>query len=214
MIKRLALLALVLVVMSAFAASAEITWTVDATASGGDINNMTPGDTVTIDVTLRSDGVTIFGVGGAAYGYDLGAIAIAPGGLTSSSALNQVCVPSAGCFGGLESSQEIAQDGPTEIQFFNAVSTTGSTFTGEIDEGVVTGVSGDPQFHLVFTVNETTSINIGDGGEGDGALGTGGLPLMSNNAVVNVTIPEPGAVVSSLAALGTAFAVVGFRRRS
>ena len=39
---------------AASAASAAVSYTVDATASGGDLNNMMPGDTLTLDITMRS----------------------------------------------------------------------------------------------------------------------------------------------------------------
>ncbi|MBJ22952.1 MAG: hypothetical protein CL933_26375, partial [Deltaproteobacteria bacterium] len=57
------------ILLLASSANAALTWTATATASGGDINNMLDGDTLTIDITLRSDAEGVYGFGGAAYGY-------------------------------------------------------------------------------------------------------------------------------------------------
>ena len=56
---------------SAGTASADVTWTVDA-SSTGDLNAAQAGDVITIDITLRSDGTSVFGVGGSIYGADIG----------------------------------------------------------------------------------------------------------------------------------------------
>ncbi|MBJ20284.1 MAG: hypothetical protein CL933_12815 [Deltaproteobacteria bacterium] len=210
---RMALLALSLVVMFASAASAELTWTATATASGGDINNMTPGDTVTIDITLRSDAEGVYGFGGAAYGYDLESVTL--DGANSYGAvnvLNTICVAGPMCFGGM--TDQLAGNQPVvqgaEVQFFNGVSITPVTGTGAADEqSNVPGFAvGDGQFRLTFTVHANSTIQIGDGGSGDGAIGNGGASLASNNTSVAFSvIPEPATALLmglGLAGLGLA----------
>ena len=210
---RMALLALSLVVMFASAASAELTWTATATASGGDINNMTPGDTLTIDITLRSDAEGVFGFGGAAYGYDPGSVTLdGPNSYGAPNVLNTVCVAGPMCFGGM--TDQLAGNQPVvqgaEVQFFNGVSITAVNGTGAADEqSNVPGFAvGDGQFRLAFTVHASSTIQIGDGGSGDGAIGDGGASLASNNtSVAFAVIPEPGTALLmglGLAGLGLA----------
>ena len=205
------------ILLLASSANAALTWTATATASGGDINNMLDGDTLTIDITLRSDAEGVYGFGGAAYGYDPGSVILdGPNSYGAVNALNSICFGGM-CFGGM--TDQLAGNQPVvqgaEVQFFNGVSITAVTGTGAADEvSNVPGFAvGDGQFRLTFSVDATTTIQIGDGGSGDGAIGNGGLPLASNNTSVTVTVPEPTAIASSLAALGSVFAVVGLRRR-
>ena len=51
-------------------ASAAVTSSVIANAEGGDIDNMSPGETVTLDIFIRSDGEAVFGLGASVFGYD------------------------------------------------------------------------------------------------------------------------------------------------
>ena len=153
----------------ASAASAEVTYTASASSSGGPLSALNPGDLVTVDITLRSDGELAFGVGGSAIGYDE-AVASYSSGTAVSDVLVQVCVASLGCFGGVDNSA-IAGAGPQlslanplgpEVQYLNAASTGGSAFTGATDEGV-DGVPGSAQFQLVFEASGagTTTIEFG-----------------------------------------------------
>jgi hypothetical protein len=204
------------ILLLASSANAALTWTATATASGGDINNMLDGDTLTIDITLRSD-AAVYGFGGAAYGYDPGSVTLdGANSYGAVNALNAMCFGGT-CYGGM--ADQLAGHQPlvqgAEVQFFNGVSVTAINGTGAADEqsNVPGFAAGDGQFRLAFTVHSSSTIQIGDGGSGDGAIGNGGLPLASNNTSVTVTVPEPTAIASSLAALGSVFAVVGLRRR-
>ena len=82
MIRVLALLWIAILAssLSPVAAQAAITWTVDATASGGDLNNMSSGDTLLIDITVRSDGEAVTSIGGSVYGFTVGDDAFLVGG--------------------------------------------------------------------------------------------------------------------------------------
>ena len=201
------------ILLLASSANAALTWTATATASGGDINNMLDGDTLTIDITLRSDAEGVYGFGGAAYGYDPGSVTLdGANSYGAPNVLNTVCVPAAGCFGGM--TDQLAGNQPVvqgaEVQFFNGVSITPVTGTGAADEqSNVPGFAvGDGQFRLAFTVHSSSTIQIGDGGSGDGAIGNGGASLASNNTSVAFSvIPEPGTALLmglGLAGLGLA----------
>ncbi len=224
MMKRVALIASLLlasVVMSASFANAAVTFTVDATASGGDLLEMQVGDTLTIDVTWRSDadvsGETVFGIGAAVFGYAPGSLSLVEGTTSLATLVFIATGPGTG-FGGVDSTQALDERPDSanaiETQFFNGLSLVGTSETGENDLGTLTGVAGDAHAQLIFTVNASTDIGIGaDLDFGDAIVGDGGLLLVANNALITVIVPEPGAIASSLAALGSVFAVVGIRRR-
>ena len=223
MLIRVALIASMLVLATSLA-SAEVTFTAATSVdSGNPITALAPGDVVTIDVTLRSDGEGTLAIGAAASGYD-SAVASFSGGQTSAAVLVQVCIPAAGCFGGISNvaaNIPLAQaTDPVEgnfVQFLTAVSLAENLFTGETDPGIATGVAGDAQFRLTFTAEGPgdTPITIGAiDGLGNALVLVGGADGVSNNTVVTLTVPEPGEIASSLAALGSVFAVVAVRRRA
>jgi hypothetical protein len=105
------------------------------------------------------------------------------------------------------------------VQFATGASVTGVATTGTVDEGV-DGVGGSAQFQLVFTVpaaapDGSTTITLGSVPlYGNATIGAGGDILVTNNASVTLTVPEPAAIASSLAALGSVFGVVAIRRRA
>ena len=206
---------------SAGTASADVTWTVDA-SSTGDLNAAQAGDVITIDITLRSDGISVFGVGGSIYGADIGAGAVTlSGGTTSSAALVQFAQGPGTGFRGLDSTQLVALDpagGSAGIQFFNGVSISGTPATGAADISPLTSAPGGPQFQVVVEVASGLAegeytLNVGAGHPTDGAVGNGGAALGTTEGSVVFTVPEPGTIASSLAAMGTVLGVVGLRRR-
>jgi hypothetical protein len=224
MMKRVALITSLLlasVVMSASFANAAVTFSVVATASGGDLLAMEVGDTLTLDVTWRSDadvsGENVFAIGAAVFGYEPGSLSLVEGTTSTASLVQIATTPGAG-FGGLDSVQ-LPDERPDsanaiETQFFNGLSTTGTPATGAADLSPVDETIGGPQAQLIYTVNATTDFGVGASMEfGDAVVGDGGAFLDANNAMISIVVPEPGAVASSLAALGSVFAVIGIRRR-
>jgi hypothetical protein len=185
------------------------------------IGGSSPASTLTIDITLRSDadvsGETVFGVGGAAFGYDE-SVASYQGGTAASDVLVQVCVAALGCFGGVDNGV-IAGAGPAlslanplgpEVQFLNAASTGRSAFSGALDEGV-NGAAGSAQFQLVFQAGPagSTTIELGASTDyGDALILSGGALGVTNSAFVTLTvIPEPGtALLMGLGLAGLASA--------
>ena len=217
MMKRVALIASLFLVMSASYANAEVTYTVETTTGNGNpLNAMDMGETLTIDVFLRSDGEAVFGLGASVFGYD-GALTYVSG-TTSETFLNQAATGPGTGFGGLPNT--LGSD-PTEtpfendeIQFLNGISPSGTPATGADDISPIDQMAGGAHARMVFTVNETVTFTVGTSSDyADAVIGNGGAELAVNNSVIAVTVPEPGTIVSSMAALGSVFAVVGLRRR-
>ena len=78
----------------------------------------------------------------------------------------------------------------------------------------VTDEAGGPHAQLVFTVNESVTFGVGTSADfADAVIGPGGVTLDVTNVLIAVTVPEPGTIVSSMAALASVFAVVGLRRK-
>ncbi len=226
MMKRTALLASLIGIVAFGAtstANAAVTFTASTTVSSGNpLTALAPGDVVTIEVELRSDGEQAFGLGGAATGYDSSLLEFTSG-QTVTGALAAVCTGGS-CFGGIDNSIVTIEEstanplGP-EVQFFNGVSTSGTTNTGDIDLGY-NGVEGDPQFQLVFTVpagagDGTFDLTLGALEEyGDALIITGGARGTSNNAVLTLTVPEPQAYAAGLVGIGSVILAIRMRRRS
>lgn len=220
MMKRVALLAS-LVVMSASVAVADVTWTTNVTTSlGSPLSAVQVGETITIDVTLRSD-ASLFGLGGAAFGYDTGIVSLNSGSLSAAVVVQVATGPGTG-FGGItnQTLSLVQSNGPApllgEVQFMNGVDLAGTPATGAVDQGIITGVAGDPQFRLIMNAvaTGTTTVTIGTSAEyGDAVVLAGGAFGASTDSPVVITVPEPAAIASSVAALASVFAVVGIRRR-
>jgi hypothetical protein len=197
-------------------AGAAATFSATATPSANTILTLVPSDTVTIDITMLSDGSSVFGLGVSAVGYDPAVASFASGSIPAN-VLNAICVGPGTCFGGLANATTTAAEsslnvpGLPEVQLFNGVAVVAVTGTGAADQGVITGVAGDAQFQIVFTAVAagTTSITIGaNAAYGDEILGTGGVAAAATNAVVTLTvIPEPGtALLMGLGLAGLASA--------
>ena len=184
------------------------------------LSALSVGDTVTIDVTLGSTG-GVFGLGVSAIDFD--PVVSFSSGTVPANVLNSICVAPGTCFGGLPNTTAAASVGSAnvpglpEVQLFNGVSTVAVDGDGASDQGVITLTEGDPQFRIVFTAAEegSTTIIIGaNSAYGDNVVGAGGSLLNSTNAEITLTVPEPAAMASSLAALGSVLGVVAIRRRA
>jgi hypothetical protein len=206
---------------AASVAGAAVTFSaVASSGSGNALSALEPGDVVTVDITLRSDGEGTLAVGAAASGYDRNVVSF-DSGQAASAVMVQVCIPAVGCFGGIGNvaanlplAEAVDATAGPFVQFLTAVSLTSNTFTGASDPGVVTGVAGDAQFRLIFNADAAgvTQLNIGAFPEfGNAVVLAGGGDGVSNNTVVNLTvIPEPGTAL--LMGLGLAGLAAAGRR--
>jgi hypothetical protein len=217
----ISVLATAAMILSASAAFAQATWSVDAfTSDGSPVAAPNPGTQIILDITLRTTDFAL-GIAGSVNDYDTSILRLdAASSIIPTSVLNAICVAPGSCFGGLVNQvggaitfQERAVGPGVEAEFLAAVATSPAGGTGTLDQGAVTGVAGDPQFRIVFDVLAPgmTTLQIGTYAEYlDGYTGT--ASDVSNNTTLTIgVIPEPGTAL--LMGLGLA-ALAGAGRRS
>ena len=206
---------LIVTLASLFAAStafASSTWTVTATASGGDINAMAIGDTLTLAVKLETSApLEMIATAGSVNNYDTAIVSLVAGQTVPLNLLYGVIIPGAGSFNGitnLESGvRDTSNEGPgQEDTFLSALSTSGSGGDGTAE---------DPQFTIVYNVigTGTTTLRVGTFADYADAY-SGASDNIVNNTEVTITVPEPTSVAASLAGLASVFGVVAVRRRA
>jgi len=234
---RLVLVALVHCLFLATTANAVVVFNATTTVTGGrPLNGVQVGDTITIDIRMSNPtAVPIFGVGAGVQGWNdsfvdfvsgqmnVGPYFCATAGATCTLGLNNgLAFPAdevTGNYLAAASDVQVIPNLGNYIPIVQAIATTGRAGNGVKDpglDGVVSG--GDAQVRLVFTAvaNGSTSITIGTDPNpivGNVIVLTGGTAVQATNAVLNVTVPEPGAIAAGVAALGSVGAVLGFRRR-
>ncbi|MFO0691406.1 MAG: hypothetical protein U0900_22095 [Myxococcota bacterium] len=205
------------------------------TTGGRALNALQVGDTVTVNLRMANPAaVAIFGIGAGAQGWNNAIMRFDSAEL----GLGKYFCPTVACTTGLDNGVAYPNSDPNTGNFLvgpsdvttvagignyfpvvQAISTTGRNGTGTRDpglDGVVNG--GDAQFRFVFTAvaNGSTTITFGTDPNptvGNVVVLAGGATEQANNAVLNITVPEPGAVLAGMGALGFAVAAAGLRRR-
>ena len=82
------LIATAAILFSASTAFASATWSVSATASGGDLNAMAVGDTLTLDIKLETSApLELIAIAGSVNDYDTAVVSISAGANTVASTL-------------------------------------------------------------------------------------------------------------------------------
>ena len=206
-------------------AFAGVIYTVDATTSDGSpLSAVTAGAKITLDITVRTDD---FGIGleGSVNNYDNSVVALDQvGSAISASFFNSACYGANACFYGLTNLvgpsvafQETLSGPNQEVAFLAGLSTTGGAAgDGSLDQDPFGNGSGAAQFQIVFDVigadGESTVLDIGTF-LAFGDLYTGTVDAISTNTSVSITVPEPAAIATSLAAVSSVFGVVAIRRR-
>lgn len=196
-----------------------------AVSAGGTVDGtqvtIPVGGTVSIGGRV-SDGSAqaIYGLGASYFGWNPAVLAFESGD-TVGSLFHVLCIPGAGGFNGLTNYvvRPLAQTvvsvgggnpGQPRIRVLQAVSLNARA-ANAADPGLDgTCGGGDAQFRVTFsgTADGATSITIGTGDDLGGRVvpGLNGVTTLATNAVVTITVPEPGlgsclAAASLLAAL-------------
>ena len=203
----------ILSLLAASTSFASATWTVTATASGGDLNAMSIGDTLTLDVKLEMSAAgEMIAIAGSVNNYDTGVVSVNAGASTvASQLLFGTIIPSVGSFNGISNLESGVSDtsvqGPgQEDTFLSVLGTSGAGGDGTAESA---------QFQIVYDViaDGTTTLRVGTFADYADAF-SGASDNVVDNTEVTITVPEPTSVAASLAGLASVFGVVAVRRRA
>jgi hypothetical protein len=212
--------------LSASTVDAAALWTVEArTSDGSPLEAVTPGAQLVLDITLRTVDSTAAGLAGSVNTYDPAVVApnVAETVVASEVLVASATGPGSG-LGGLSNIrgdtlplQEEAISGVgVEFEFFSGTTIELTAEDGTLDQGVLTGAVGDPQFRVVMDVigmpGDETTLRIGTFAEyGDLYTGVfpdppGGIDNEVINTAVSIRIvPQPGtALLTGLGLVGMA----------
>lgn len=186
----------------ASAASAALTVTVNA--PGG--TTYSAGQTVTLDITISTTAEEALALGLRAANYDPTILTSGAGTVVPTSIFNvSPSIP----FGGLTNSATGAEQEPlvgvragTSINLFQGVATSPAAGAGP------------ESFQVQFTAGASGTTTVDVGAFLDYSDTYLGGDNVVNNASIQITVPEPASVLSSLAALGAVAGVVHVRRRA
>ena len=207
------LIATAAILFSASTAFASATWTVSATASGGDLNAMASGDTLTLDIKLETSApAEMIAIAGSVNNYDTSVVSVdAVASTVAANLLFAVIFPGVGSFNGVANLESGVADtsfqGPgQEDTFLSILGTAGTGGDGTAEAA---------QFTIVYNVigNGTTTLRVGTFTDYADAY-SGASDNIVNNTEVTITVPEPTSVAASLAGLASVFGVVAVRRRA
>ena len=206
--------------LTASTSFASSTWTVVATASGGDLNAMAIGDTLTLEVKLTTSAPgEMIATAGSVNNYDTTIVSVdaVASSVNNGPVFNPTdllfatIIPGVGSFNGITNLEsgvaDTSNQGPgQEDTFLSALGTSGSGGDGTAE---------DPQFTIVYNVigNGTTTLRVGTFADYADAY-AGASDNVVNNTEVTITVPEPTSVAASLAGLASVFGVVAVRRRA
>ena len=197
--------------LAASTAFASATWTVTATASGGDINAMAVGDTLTLDIKLEMSAADeMIAIAGSVNNYDTGVVSVDAGASTvPAELLFAVIIPGTGSFNGVTNLEsgvaDTSNQGPgQEDTFLSVLGTAGAGGDGTAE---------DPQFTIVYDVigNGTTTLRIGTFSDYADAFSGASNNVVNNTGVTITVVPEPGTAL--LMGLGLAGLAAAGRRQ-
>ena len=197
--------------LAASTAFASATWTVTATASGGDINAMAVGDTLTLDIKLEMSGAAeMIAIAGSVNNYDTGVVSVDAGASTvAADLLFAVIVPGVGSFNGVSNLESGVSDtsnqGPgQEDTFLSVLGTAGAGGDGTAEAA---------QFQIVYNAvaDGTTTLRIGTFSDYADAFSGASDNIVNNTGVTITVVPEPGTAL--LMGLGLAGLAAAGRRQ-
>ena len=204
------LIATAAILFSASTAFASATWTVTATASGGDLNAMASGDTLTLDIKLETNlPGEMIAIAGSVNNYDTSVVSVNAGASTvAANLLFAFIIPGTGSFNGVANLESVVADtsvqGPgQEDTFLSVLGTAGAG--GD-------GTSESAQFQIVYNVigAGTTTLRIGTFADYADAFSGANDNVVNNTAVTITVVPEPGTAL--LMGLGLAGLAAAGRR--
>ena len=196
--------------LAASTSFASATWTVTATASGGDLNAMTIGDTLTLDVKLETSAAgEMIAIAGSVNDYDTGVVSVDAGASTvAAELLFGVIIPGTGSFNGVTNLESGVTDtsvqGPgQEDTFLSILGTAGAGGDGTAEAA---------QFQVVYNVigAGTTTLRVGTFADYADAFSGASDSIVNNTGVTITVVPEPGTAL--LMGLGLAGLAAAGRR--
>ena len=204
------LIATAAILFSASTAFASATWSVSATASGGDLNAMVVGDTLTLDIKLETSAAAeMIAIAGSVNNYDTGVVSVNAGASTvATELLFGVIIPGTGSFNGISNLESGVSDtsnqGPGQEDTFLSVLGT----SGEGGDGTAEAA----QFQIVYNVigAGSTTLSIGTFAAYADAYSGASDNVVNNTSVAITVVPEPGTAL--LMGLGLAGLAAAGRR--
>ena len=205
------LIATAAILFSASTAFASANWSVTATASGGDLNAMAVGDTLTLDIKLEMSAASeMIAIAGSVNNYDTGVVSVNAGASTvASDLLFAFIIPGTGSFNGVSNLESGVTDtsiqGPgQEDTFLSILGTTGAGGDGTAEAA---------QFQIVYNAvgAGTTTLRIGTFAEYADAFSGASDNIVNNTGVTITVVPEPGTAL--LMGLGLAGLAAAGRRQ-
>ena len=204
------LIATAAILFSASTAFASATWFVTATASGGDLNAMASGDTLTLDIKLETSAPgEMIAIAGSVNNYDTSVVSVdAVASTVAANLLFAFIIPGTGSFNGVANLESGVADTSNqgagqEDTFLSILGTSGAGGDGTTESA---------QFQIVYNVigAGTTTLRIGTFADYADAF-SGASDNVVNNAAVTITVvPEPGTAL--LMGLGLAGLAAAGRR--
>ena len=204
------LIATAAILFSASTAFASATWSVSATASGGDLNAMAVGDTLTLDIKLEtSASLELIAIAGSVNNYDASVVSVDTGASTvASQLLFEIIIPTVGSFNGITNLESGVSDtsvqGPgQEDTFLSVLGTAGAGGDGTAEAA---------QFQIVYNVigAGTTTLRVGTFANYADAFSGASDNTVTNTGVTITVVPEPGTAL--LMGLGLAGLAAAGRR--
>ena len=204
------LIATAAILFSASTAFASATWSVSATASGGDLNAMVVGDTLTLDIKLETSAAAeMIAIAGSVNDYDTAVVSVNSGASTvASQLLFEIIIPTVGSFNGISNLESGVSDtsvqGPgQEDTFLSVLGTSGAGGDGTAEAA---------QFQIVYNVIGAGSTNLFIGTFSAYADAYSGASdnVVNNTSVAITVVPEPGTAL--LMGLGLAGLAAAGRR--
>ena len=204
------LIATAAILFSASTAFASATWTVTATASGGDLNAMASGDTLTLDIKLETNVPgEMIAIAGSVNNYDTSVVSVdAVASTVAANLLFAFIIPGTGSFNGVANLESGVADtsvqGPgQEDTFLSILGTSGAGGDGTTESA---------QFQIVYNVigAGTTTLRIGTFADYADAFSGASDNVVNNTGVTITVVPEPGTAL--LMGLGLAGLAAAGRR--